>query len=264
MDKVNNGFTKDELWKFVETVNHLMKEFNLTEREVIGIFKLMTGFATDFDLVEQMALVNKKLLESPDEVNEGILWAGREVIQTTLDLPHSSKPKTDEIAEKLVNNIEKALLSKDKEETKKEIEDLAKSKFDNDLEMARYFLILKKIYPPLLKHESSHPRWREHFIIPPPTYDRWNATAHFVGKFKKIYHSKTKDISLFILANYFYMKESIDISKDICYATTNIQFINKYDSWYDYAENHIKEQKAKTEKAKNKRKIARTNKTDTL
>ena len=133
MDKVTRDFTESELWAFVNEVNRLMIDLNLTEREVIGLLKMTTGFVHDFTPIELMGLQGKGMLADPDKVSDKFLDSGKTPVQATLDLVHESKPKTSEIAAQLVDNIAKALLSTDKKHTDKEILDLAKSKFNNDL-----------------------------------------------------------------------------------------------------------------------------------
>lgn len=263
--KVTKDFTKSELWAFVNEVNRLMIDLNLTEREVVGLLKITAGFAADFTPMESLSLNAQGLLIDLTTVSDKFLDSGKTPKQTSLDLIHESKPRTSDTAIKLVDNIAQKLLPLDEKENDKEILSLARKSFDNDLTQARYYYILKHIYPPLLIHEqNTHPRWREHFIVPPPIYTRWYANASYTKKFKQYYVSPSVDICLFILANYFYMKESIDLKKDITYCTTNMEFAKVYHPWYDYAKTHVEEVVKKTEKRAKKPLVKRTNKTDTL
>lgn len=262
MDEVKTAkkpITKSELRDFVELVNHLEVTHSLTSREVVLLLKIYTGFATDITIPEQLALLTKGLLSSNGkDVLEGLLWTGKEAIQTSMVMLHNSKPKANETALEIVERIASTLLPSDKAKIDGIIEKYAIDYFQNDLEIARYFTILRFIYPPL--KEDHNPNWVDHFIVQPNQTNLWSPNASVAKKFRAIYTKK--DIGIFLLAVYYAMKDSIDLTRQSYFMPSIANFMDKYDVWYEYAEDKIKAVKKSAEKTKAAG--PRINKTDTL
>lgn len=269
MDEVKktDRLNAQELIRFVVAVNKLTTERNLSERQVIALFRIMTGFAHDLDAVEMVSLHAKGVIEIDDKgkvtVKEDFLWGDGEVIQLEMELLHESTPTLNKVALDLVKNIEKELCPSDEKEYKAAVTKIAREKFKYDLEMARYYYILQRIFPPLLENEANNPEWRAHFHVTPPTYTRRSGKGIVKTEFMRVFTSKTKDIAIFIVATYLYVKSTIKLNEDICYCTTDDKFMRNYTEWYQAAETHVKSLEV-NRKSRSKRKITRKNKTDTL
>jgi len=259
MDQVTKQpMTKSQLKEFVELVNHLETTHSLTTREVILLLRMITGFATDITIPEQFTLSTKGLLSSNGkDVLEGLLWTGKEAIQTSMVMLHNSKPKANKTALDIVEKIAATLLPDNKEKVNSLIEDYAVKYFQNDLEIARYFTILRFIYPPLKEEHNAN--WVNHFIVQPNQTNLWSPNAKMTSKFRAIYIKK--DIGIFLLGVYYAMKDSIDLNKGAYYMPSIVNFMEKYDVWYEYAEEKVNQAVVKEAKTVA---IPRVNKIDTL
>jgi len=102
----------------------------------------------------------------------------------------------------------------------------------NNKIMAPFFFIFMNMFPS--SNESKNKHWDKHF------HHKWSSmtlrrvTSMTVKNFKKVY--KTKDIGLFLLGTYMFIKESYNADKDKYYIKSLENYWKEYDEWYRRAD----------------------------
>lgn len=109
------------------------------------------------------------------------------------------------------------------------------SKYNRDCDnviMAPFFFMFMNMFPSSSPDKNIH--WNKHFNSTWTNVNLRRVTSMTTKKFKQVW--KTKDIGLFLLGTYLFIKGSHNQEKNVYFVKSLENYWKEYDYWYDIAE----------------------------
>jgi hypothetical protein len=227
---------------FIFEIKDIMKEHALTLDQAVYLLASMEGIDWELTGADALSLVNKGLIRE-GKVNQTLLFRTRPAIQGTLELNFESVPRGTEETLAVAHNLEDKLVPAMHltEEFKKSIAD---EYFKGDLNVARYFIIFRHLFP--VRDIKANAACNKHFGFSYNGITLWDSHIRVAKKFHEIY--RKKDIGLFLMGAYYCVRDSIDIDHERCFMTKPYKFLLAFEPWYESAKERLEERKKEADR----------------
>jgi hypothetical protein len=210
-------------------INNASCQFDKTAKEEVEYL------TTD----EKLNLFTKGLVSGNMNVNTTKLFhlnRQTENPQLELELELETEPNGSEISLKIAHRIEKEFVA-DEDLSEDECKYIASKYFKGDINVARYFIIFRALFP--TRDPKRNYKWNSKFGFIYTGVGLRDTDLKVTKKFHEIY--RKKDIGVFLEATYNKVRDSIDLEKEKCYMMKPYKFLNSYDDYYRTAQKKMKE-----------------------
>lgn len=181
------------------------------------------------ELVQKGHIVNRRLSDSSLSVLDNILEKVEEIKQEEV-IVNANYPKLTRETGELVKVLAKHLY---RDYSKKEQERLYK--YNNNIIALPFLYLFLSMFP--TSDEKKNTAWTKHFGVNASQVTLRRLTNGTARKFQQIW--RTKDIGLFLLGTYIFIKETYNENDDKYYVKKIENYMNEWKYWYDIAEEKL-------------------------
>jgi len=226
-------------------IKDIMKDHNLTAEQALYLLCEIENIEYDISARDLVSLYNKNLIVK-GKVNQTLLFHLKKPKQLALDLKTHTKPIGTEYSLKVAEVIEKTFVP-DMYLTEEERKRIADEFFKGDMEVARYFIIFKSLFP--VRDKKRNAKWNKKFGFQYDGISLWDESPRVAKKFHEIY--RKKDIGVFLEATYQKVKDSTKFEDEVCFMTKPYKFLTAYGDYYEQAKTNMEERQKRSEKSGN-------------
>lgn len=226
MDKVVVDVTQRAL--VIYQIKELMVDHHLTLEQTLHVLCVLHDIENTITATDTVSLMNKGLILRGGTVNQTLLFHLQEGKQLVMDMNFSTDPVGDEFTFDIADRLEKAFVCDEflKDEFRKKTADRY---FKGDLNLSRYFLIFRSLFP--VKHATRNFKWNTKFGFVYDGTGLWDIDMRVAKKFVEIY--KKKDIGVFLECTYNKVRDTIDFESDRIFMTKPYKFLLAYEELYE-------------------------------
>jgi len=222
----------DEIKQTIQKIEKFSKDNKINFSQTLFLFSVYSGIYTcDIDADNLLNLVSKGFMN------------GNELANKTIQLiEQSNKLENVDIEEVAINSnfpkltfetaaITKRLAVHFLGDMLKGVEYRKYSEYVSDPIQLPFFFIFMQMFPSSDKTKNIH--WNKHFESEWDNVTLRRASPSIIRKFKEIY--KSKDMGLFILGTYLFIKASYNKEKGKYFVKSIDNYLKEYKNWYEEA-----------------------------
>jgi len=220
----------------IENIVHVSRAMNITCNQALflsavqeNIFSIDLPGEEVLDLVQRGHMrgnrVSPETLELIKEILDGRKDAGAKEAKLNAQYPKLTR-ETGEIVKVLAKHLFQDYTKKDQERL---------SKYNNNLIALPFLYLFLSMFP--TSDDKKNAAWKKHFGVNASKVTLRRLTNGTARKFQQIW--KTKDIGLFLLATYIFIKETYNEDDDKYYVKKIENYMTEWDYWYGIAEDKL-------------------------